>query len=49
MPRSALLAAPNGPDVLIRPPEIVAADRAVPIALDEDATATGLVTPAVAG
>jgi hypothetical protein len=49
MPRSALLTAPNGSNVLIRPPKIVAADGAVPLALDEDATATGLVTPAVAG
>ena len=46
--RTAFLTAANLADVLVVPPHVVPADRAVST-LDEDAAALGPVAPAVAG
>lgn len=44
--RAALLAAPSVANILIRVPQIIPAGRAV-VTFNEDAAATGLITPAV--
>ena len=48
MVRTAFLAAANFADILVVPPHVVPANRAIG-ALDKDAAASGSVSPAVAG
>lgn len=49
MPTPAFLTATYLSNILVGPPQIIATDTAIPIALDEDTTSACLVTPTVSG